>query len=89
MINTFIKNNALRRQMAALVHTQTGIATSRLLTLSFDQLGLDNRDLLDIILEVEKCYQVLIPDEVPLESLDDFIGVIQSQKVKDNSLVLV
>jgi acyl carrier protein len=89
MINTFMKNNALRRQMAALVHTQTGIATSRLLTLSFDQIGLDNRDLLDIILEVEKCYQVLIPDEVPLQSLDDFIGVIQSQQVKEDTLVLV
>jgi acyl carrier protein len=89
MINTFIKNNALRRQMAALVHTQTGIAPSRLLTLTFDQLGVDNRDLLDIILEVEKCYQVIIPDEVPLQSLDDFIRFIQTHRVSEDALALV
>jgi acyl carrier protein len=80
MIHTFIKNTALLRQIAALVHAQTGIAPARLLTLSFDQLGIDNRDLLDIILEVEKCFQVVIPDEVPLHSLDDFVGFIQLQK---------
>jgi acyl carrier protein len=89
MINTFTKNNALRRQMAALIHSQTGIATSRLLTLSFEQLNLDNRDLLDIILEVERCYQVLIPDEVPLQSLDDFVSFIQSQRIPKASLALV
>ena len=89
MINSFIKNSALRRQMAALVHTQTGIAPSRLLTLTFDQLGVDNRDLLDIILEVEKCYQVVIPDEVPLQSLDDFISFIQAHKETEESLALV
>jgi acyl carrier protein len=89
MINTFIKNNALRRQMAALIHTQTGIATSRLLTLDFEQSGLDKLDLLDIILEVEKCYQVIIPDEVPLQSLDDFVNFIQSQKMPKAALALV
>jgi acyl carrier protein len=83
MINTFTKNNALRRRMAALIHTQTGIATSRLLTLSFEQLDIDDRDLLDIILEVEKCYQVIIPDEVPLQSLDDFVNFIQSQRISE------
>jgi acyl carrier protein len=83
MINTFIKNNALRRQIAALVHAQTGITPSRLLTLSFDQLGIDDRDLFDIILEVEKCYQVIIPDEVPLQSLDDFVGFIQAQRIAE------
>jgi acyl carrier protein len=75
--------------MAALIHSQTGVATSRLLTLSFEQLNLDNRDLLDIILEVERCYQVLIPDEVPLQSLDDFVSFIQSQRIPKASLALV
>jgi acyl carrier protein len=89
MINTFTKNTALRRRMAALIHSQTGIATSRLLTLGFEQLNLDNRDLLDIILEVERCYQVIIPDEVPLQSLDDFVSFIQSQRIPAASLALV
>jgi acyl carrier protein len=89
MINTFTKNNALRRQIAALIHAQTGIATSRLLTLSFEQLNLDNWDLLHIILEVERCYQVIIPDEVPLQSLDDFVSFIQTCKVSQSSLALV
>jgi acyl carrier protein len=88
MIHTFIKNHALRRQMAALIHTQTGIAPARLLTLSFDQLGIDNRDLFDIILEVERSYQVIIPDEVPLDSLDDFVNFLQTQKDPQASLVL-
>jgi acyl carrier protein len=86
MIHTFIKNNSLRRQMAALIHAQTGIATSRLLTLSFDQLGIDDRDLFDIILEVEKCYQVIIPDEVPLQSLDDFADFIPTQRITESCL---
>lgn len=79
MIHNFIKNTALFRQIAALVHAQTGIAPARLLTLSFDQLGIDDRDLFDIILEVERYFQVVIPDEVPLQSLDDFVDFIQAQ----------
>jgi acyl carrier protein len=89
MIHSLHKNNALRRQMAALIHNLTAVATSRLLTLTFEQSGLDNRDLLDIILEVEKCYQVTIPDEVPLLSLDDFVRFIQSQRIPEPALALV
>lgn len=85
MIHTFIKNTALRRQLAAIMHTQTGVAPARLLTLPFHQLGLDDRDLLDIILEVEKSFQVVIPDEVPLESLEDFVAFLQAQVLAEEA----
>ncbi|MFD2247865.1 acyl carrier protein [Pontibacter ruber] len=39
--------------------------------------GMDIVDLVDIILAVEKKYNVVIPDEVPLYSIDDFVNYLQ------------
>jgi len=43
---------------------------------SFYKMGFDMLDIVDIILEVEKRYNVTIPDEVPLESVDDLVQFI-------------
>jgi len=42
-------------------------------TNSFQKMGFDMLDVVDIILEVEKRYNITIPDEVPLESVDDLV----------------
>lgn len=76
--------SSLQQNIARLVFQHTGIKTSRLLTKTFDQLNLDLIDLLEIILLVEKKYQLIIPDEVPLNSIADFAYFIQAKSVSDH-----
>jgi acyl carrier protein len=73
-------SDSLQQNIAQLIHQQKGILTTRLLTKSFDQLGFDLVDLIDIILAVEKKYQITIPDEVPLNSVADFVSFIQATR---------
>jgi acyl carrier protein len=73
-------SDSLQQNIAQLIHQQKGILTTRLLTKSFDQIGFDLVDLIDIILAVEKKYQITIPDEVPLNSVADFVSFIQATR---------
>jgi len=41
-------------------------------------LGFDNLDVVDIILEVEKNFKITIPDEVPLRTVGDFVQYVTS-----------
>ena len=77
----------LHQNIAHLIHQQKGIKTSRLLTKKFDQLGLDLVDLIDIILAVEKEYDIIIPDEVPLNSVADFVTYMKAISIKEPSAV--
>lgn len=45
------------------------------------KLGLDIMDVVDIILEVEKTFNLTIPDEVPVYSVDDFVRYVYSQLI--------
>ncbi|WP_242917652.1 acyl carrier protein [Pontibacter liquoris] len=47
-----------------------------------DELGFDNLDVVDIILALEKTYQLTIPDEVPVYKVDDFVNYIYSHSTK-------
>ena len=76
-------NSSLQQNIAQLIQQQKGIRAARLLTKSFEQLGLDLVDLIDIILVVEKKYQITIPDEVPLNSVNDFVSFIQAKKISE------
>ena len=40
--------------------------------------GFDNLDVVDVILEVEKKFQITIPDEVPLSTVGDFVRYVSS-----------
>jgi acyl carrier protein len=73
--------NSLPQNIALIIQQQKGIRTSRSLTKSFEQLGIDLVDLIDIILAVEKKFQITIPDEVPLNSVYDFVSFIQGKNV--------
>lgn len=75
--------SSIYQEVAQLIHAQKGIRISRLLTKSFEQLGLDLVDLIDIILAVEKKYKITIPDEVPLNSVNDFVCFIQGKSVSN------
>ena len=49
------------------------------------RLGLDILDVVDIILEVEKAYQLTIPDEVPVYTVDDFVNYVYVQSLRQAS----
>ena len=76
---------ALRQELVQLIKTHKNINASRLLTQNFDQIGFDTIDIVDIILEVEKAYHILIPDEVPIHEVDDFVQFLSSQNFENNS----
>lgn len=48
----------------------------------FTELNFDILDVVDIILKVEKFFGVVIPDEVPVYSVDDFVKFIYNQNTK-------
>jgi acyl carrier protein len=42
------------------------------------ELGFDTVDVVDIILELERNFHIIIPDEVPLDTVGDFVNYISS-----------
>lgn len=44
--------------------------------------GFDTLDLVDIILELEKNFQITIPDEVPIDTVGDFIDYVASYTMR-------
>ncbi len=68
---------AVRDYVARLISRQKGARlrnTSHLNDLR--KFGFDTLDLVEVILEVEKAYGITIPDELPLNSIDDFVQFI-------------
>jgi acyl carrier protein len=60
-----------QRKGVGLRHLQPGTSLNR-------ELGFDTIDLVDIILEVERCFHLTIPDEVPLHTVSDFVCYVQT-----------
>jgi acyl carrier protein len=42
------------------------------------EFGFDTVDVVDIILELERNFQIVIPDEVPLHTVGDFVEYVSS-----------
>lgn len=42
------------------------------------EFGFDTVDVVDIILELEKSFKITIPDEVPLDTVGDFIHYVST-----------
>jgi len=49
------------------------------------QFGFDTVDVVDIILELEKNFKIVIPDEVPLTTVGDFVNYVSSHTVRQAS----
>jgi acyl carrier protein len=47
--------------------------------------GFDTVDVVDIILELEKNFQITIPDEVPINKVGDFIEVVATHRLSNAS----
>ncbi|MCP2042705.1 acyl carrier protein [Pontibacter sp. HSC-36F09] len=47
--------------------------------------GFDVVDVVDIILELEKSFQITIPDEVPINTVGDFVDFVASHTMQKAS----
>lgn len=81
LVNTY----TVRNKIAGLVSKRKRIPAARVLRTSFTQLGFDALDLVDLILEVEKAFKVVIPDEVPLNTVHDFTDFICGRQLQQAS----
>ena len=72
------KKNVIANEVIKIISKTKTLKPSRLrvnTNLSQD-LGFDNLDVVDIILEVEKSFHITIPDEVPLRTVGDFVQYV-------------
>ncbi len=68
---------SLHAEIIPFVSRQKKITASRVLPHKpLNLLGIDQLDLVEIILQAEKKYNVIIPDEVPLRTVGDFVNFI-------------
>ena len=49
------------------------------------EFGFDTVDVVDIILELEKNFKIVIPDEVPLTTVGDFVDYVSSHTMRQAS----
>ena len=78
-----VNNYTVKRNIAEIIHFKKGLQVARLLKDSdFSRLGFDNLDLVELILEVEKTYHVTIPDELALNSIEDFVDFICERQLQ-------
>ena len=63
-----------RQEIIHLISRKKKVSFSLVTTTNcFQKMGFDVLDVVDIILEVEKRFNITIPDEVSLESVDDLV----------------
>ena len=86
-MNPVIPNTqAIQTEVVNIITSLTNINANRLLKVrDLTTLGLDIVDVVDIILQVEKTYQLTIPDEVPVYTLDDFVNYVYTHTLKQAS----
>ena len=69
----------LAQHVRHIIHQRKGVPLRRL-RLSTDlsrELGFDEVDLVDIILELERSFALTIPDEVPLHTVGDLVYCVE------------
>ncbi|MBC5772690.1 acyl carrier protein [Pontibacter sp. KCTC 32443] len=83
-MNTVTPNiQAIQNEVVRIITSVTRLKPSTLLEVrDLTTLGLDILDVVDIILKVEKTYQVTIPDEVPVYTIDDFVNYVYYHTLK-------
>ena len=71
-------NKAIEQEVIRIISKTTKVKPSRLQAdASLEQkLGFDTLDVVDIILALEKSFQIVIPDEVPINTVGDFVTYV-------------
>ncbi len=75
MITTY---SAIEQEVIRIISRTKKVKPNRLHTdVSLEQkLGFDTLDLVDIILALEKSFKIEIPDEVPINTVGDFVTYV-------------
>jgi len=69
----------IEHQVINIISKTKEIRPSRLRTsANLSQFGFDTVDVVDIILELEKKFKIVIPDEVPINTVGDFVQYVSS-----------
>lgn len=75
---------AIRNEVVTIISDLKNYTSERILQArDFIDLELDIVDVVDIILEVEKRYDLVIPDEVPVYSIEDVVHYVCSQRLQE------
>ena len=78
-----VTNKAIEEEVIRIISKTKEINTERLWADRLLQdFGFDTVDVVDIILELEKNFQITIPDEVPIDKVGDFIDCVSMQALK-------
>ncbi|MBW7466695.1 acyl carrier protein [Pontibacter aydingkolensis] len=73
---------AIRQEVVKVISTLKNIKPQRLVAINdLTELGFDILDVVEIILRLEKKYELTIPDDVPVYSVDDFVDFIYNYKL--------
>ncbi|MBC3540932.1 acyl carrier protein [Rufibacter sediminis] len=78
---------SVTRQVVKIISKTKEIKPSRL-RVSADlskEFGFDTVDVVDIILELEKNFKIVIPDEVPLNTVGDFVDYVSTHTMRQAS----
>lgn len=66
--------------LTGIISKTKGVKKSAILVKdNLQELGLDQLDVVNLILAVEKEYQITIPDDVPVESVTDLARFVHTQ----------
>ena len=74
----FTTNKAIEQEVIRIISRTTKVKPSRLQSdVDLEQkLGFDTLDVVDIILALEKSFHIVIPDEVPINTVGDFVTYV-------------
>ncbi|QJX47101.1 acyl carrier protein [Hymenobacter taeanensis] len=79
-ISTTSPSKTIKQQVLRIISKRKAIKARRLRIGSnlSNELGFDTVDVVDIILELERNFHIVIPDEVPLATVGDFVKYVAS-----------
>ena len=80
-------NNTIEKEVFRIISRTKKIKRDRLQADKrlLQDFGFDTVDLVDIILEMEKNFHITIPDEVPINTVGDFIDYVSAHTVRQAS----
>ncbi|MFD2515357.1 acyl carrier protein [Pontibacter locisalis] len=82
MSNTNLSAQSIRQEVVHLISSLKRISPEKLNEVNdLTELNFDILDVVDVILEIERTYNVYIPDDVPVYTVDDFVDFIFKQNL--------
>ena len=77
---------SIQNEVIKIISRTKEIKPSRLRTsANLSKFGFDTVDVVDIILEFEKNFHITIPDEVPIDTVGDFVNYVSSHTMRQAS----